>query len=154
VTKVTLRPHPRELVEVKIEQANPASLRDSVPRFPPITDLRNLSSELQEQFKKAADAILGNQQQTKFSRDILSITISGPDRPILQILDLPGLISHETSCKKYPELVRDIVESEMKKPHSTILAVVAAKMDPKILAVLSLCQEYDSKGERTVEIIT
>ena len=154
VTKVTLRPHPRELVEVKIEQADPASSRKSVPRFPPITDLRNLSSELQEQFTKAADAILGNQPQTKFSRDILSITISGPDRPILQILDLPGLITHDASDKKNPILVEEIVESEMKKQHSTILAVVAANRDFKTQGVLSLCEEYDSKGERTVGIIT
>ena len=154
VTKVTLRPHPRELVEVKIEQADPASSRKSVPRFPPITDLRNLSSELQEQFKKAADAILGNQQQTEFSRDILSITISGPDRPILQILDLPGLITHDASDKKNLPLVQDIMESEMKKQHSTILAVVAANIDFKTQKVLSLCEEYDSKGERTVGIIT
>jgi hypothetical protein len=154
VTKVTLRPHRKELVEVKIEQADPARSRNSVPQFFPITDLKNLSSELEEQFKKAADAILGNQQQTKFSRDILSITISGPDRPILQILDLPGLISHDPSDKKNPELVRNIVESEMKKPHSTILAVVAANVDFKTQGVLSLCEEYDYKGERTVEIIT
>ncbi|KAH6662327.1 P-loop containing nucleoside triphosphate hydrolase protein, partial [Halenospora varia] len=110
VTKVTLRPHQKEFVEVKIEQADPEP--GSVPKFPPITNLKNLSIELKEQFGKAADAILGNEQQTKFSRDILSITISGKDRPILQILDLPGLISHDPSNTKNPDLLRDIVKSE------------------------------------------
>ncbi|KAH6719445.1 putative interferon-induced GTP-binding protein Mx, partial [Leptodontidium sp. MPI-SDFR-AT-0119] len=102
VTKVTLRTHPKNIVEVRIEQA--AGSQTSVPRFPPITNLENLSRELQDQFEKASSAILGAQQQTKFSRDILSITISGPDRPILQILDLPGLIYHDASDKKNIQL--------------------------------------------------
>lgn len=152
VTKVTLRTHPKNIVEVRIEQA--AGSQTSVPRFPPITNLENLSRELQDQFEKASSAILGAQQQTKFSRDILSITISGPDRPILQILDLPGLIYHDASDKKNIQLVRDIVESEMKKSNSTILAVVPANIDFKNQGVLALCEEHDNKGERTVGIIT
>ncbi|KAH8672786.1 P-loop containing nucleoside triphosphate hydrolase protein, partial [Tricladium varicosporioides] len=97
VIKVTLRPHQKEFVKVEIEQAD--SERESVPKFPPITNLKNLSTELREQFDKASNAILGHGRQTNFSRDILSITISGKDRPILQILDLPGLISHDPSNK-------------------------------------------------------
>ncbi|KAH8672785.1 putative interferon-induced GTP-binding protein Mx, partial [Tricladium varicosporioides] len=47
-----------------------------------------------------------------------------------------------------------IVKSEMKKQHSTILAVVPANVDFKTQEVLSLCQKYDSEGKRTVGIIT
>jgi hypothetical protein len=63
------------------------------------------------------------------------------------------LISYDASDKDNIELVRDIVVIEMKKPHSTILAVVAANIDPKIQGVLSLCAEHDTKGKR-IGIIT
>ncbi|KAH7378635.1 putative interferon-induced GTP-binding protein Mx [Cadophora sp. MPI-SDFR-AT-0126] len=42
----------------------------------------------------------------------------------------------------------------MKKSNSTILAVVPATIDFKNQGVLALCEEHDSKGERTVGIIT
>ncbi|KAH7330496.1 putative interferon-induced GTP-binding protein Mx [Rhexocercosporidium sp. MPI-PUGE-AT-0058] len=42
----------------------------------------------------------------------------------------------------------------MKKSNSTILAVVPANIDFKNQGVLALCEQHDSKGERTVGIIT
>ncbi|KAH8590053.1 P-loop containing nucleoside triphosphate hydrolase protein [Bisporella sp. PMI_857] len=103
VTKITLRPYSEEFVKVTIE-GDPTRSRTPDSQFPPITDLTDLAYKLREQFNGPTDAILRNQQQTKFPRDILSITICGPDRPILQILDLPGLIFHDPSDKNNIEL--------------------------------------------------
>jgi hypothetical protein len=153
ITKVTLKPSERESVTVSIQPGVGSSTKSNSNDFPPITNLANLNEELQHQFTTAERLILGSQQSTEFSTDVLCVTISGPDRPILQILDLPGLITYDANPKNV-NLVRDMLETEMRKPNSTILAVVAANIDPKTQAILTLCSEIDSFGHRTVGIIT
>ncbi|MCJ1306749.1 hypothetical protein MMC25_000392 [Agyrium rufum] len=66
-----------------------------------------------------------------FSRDILHVEVSGPDRPHLTIVDLPGLIHSETKQQSASdiELVQEVVQSYMKEPRSIILAVVSVKND-------------------------
>ncbi|KAF4626072.1 hypothetical protein G7Y89_g12087 [Cudoniella acicularis] len=152
ITKVTLKPSERESVTTSI-QPGASSSRNPSFTFEPITNLANLSDELPRQFEAAAELILGGQRPTDFSTDTLCITICGPNRPILQILDLPGLIIHDTDPKNI-NLVRAMVDTEMKKPHSIILAVVDANNDPKTQQILALCYEFDIEGRRTVGIIT
>ena len=154
ITKVTLKPSGTESVTVSIQPGAGSNTRSTGNEFSPITNLANLTQELQSQFTTAERLILGNQQSTEFSSDVLCITISGPDRPILQILDLPGLITYDAQNPKNVNLVRNMVETEMRKKNSTILAVVAANIDPKTQPILTLCSEIDSLGERTVGIIT
>jgi GTPase SAR1 family protein len=154
ITKVTLKPHETESVTVSIQPGVGSKTKSTGNEFPPITNLANLNHELQSQFTTAERLILGNQQSTDFSLDVLCITISGPDRPILQILDLPGLISHDAQNEANVELVQNMVETEMRKPNSTILAVVAANIDPGTQPILRLCAQIDSLGERTIGIIT
>jgi hypothetical protein len=66
-----------------------------------------------------------------FLKDLLQVEVSGPNRPHLTIVDLPGLIHSETKQQSAfnVELVQDIVQSYMKEPRSIILAVVLAKND-------------------------
>lgn len=66
-----------------------------------------------------------------FSKNLLRIEVSGPDRPQLTIVDLPGLIYSETKQQSAAdiELVQEIVESYMEEPRSIILAVISAKND-------------------------
>lgn len=64
-----------------------------------------------------------------FSNDLLRVEVSGPDRPHLTIVDLPGLIHSETRQQSADDvqLVQDVVQSYMSEPRSVILAVVSAK---------------------------
>ncbi|KAH7390994.1 P-loop containing nucleoside triphosphate hydrolase protein [Phaeosphaeria sp. MPI-PUGE-AT-0046c] len=91
-----------------------------------------------------------------FSRDLLRIEISGPDRPHLTIVDLPGLIHSETKQQSAAdvELVQDVVNSYMKEPRSIILAVVSAKNDYANQIVLKLARAADRDGTRTLGVIT
>ncbi|KAI4219205.1 MAG: hypothetical protein L6R40_008732, partial [Gallowayella cf. fulva] len=91
-----------------------------------------------------------------FSRDLLRIEVSGPDRPHLTIVDLPGLIHSETKQQSASdvELVQDVVQSYMKEPRSIILAVVSAKNDYANQIVLKLARIADKKGNRTLGVIT
>jgi GTPase SAR1 family protein len=91
-----------------------------------------------------------------FSKDILRVEITGPDRPHLTIVDLPGLIHSETKHQTASDvqLIQDVVQSYMKEPRCIILAVVSAKNDFANQVVLKLARLADSSGNRTLGVIT
>lgn len=91
-----------------------------------------------------------------FSKDRLRVEITGPDRPHLTIIDLPGLIHSETKSQSAADvgLVREVVETYMKQPRSIILAVVSAKNDFANQVVLNLARQVDEAGSRTMGVIT
>ncbi|KAI1827327.1 dynamin family protein [Xylaria intraflava] len=91
-----------------------------------------------------------------FSKDLLRVEISGPTRPHLTIVDLPGLIHSETKQQSAEdvELVKDVVTHYMKQPRSIILAVISAKNDYANQIVLKLARMADRGGTRTMGVIT
>ncbi|KAE8335744.1 hypothetical protein BDV24DRAFT_179111 [Aspergillus arachidicola] len=104
-----------------------------------------------------AKAIMGISTHGKaFSNDLLRVEVSGPDRPHLTIVDLPGLIHSETRQQSAADvkLVQDVVQSYMREPRSIILAVVSAKNDFANQIVLTLAREADRNGSRTLGVIT
>jgi hypothetical protein len=91
-----------------------------------------------------------------FSNDLLRVEISGPDRPHLTIVDLPGLIHSETKQQSAADvkLVQGVVQDYMKEQRSIILAVVSAKNDYANQIVLNLARNADESGMRTLGVIT
>ncbi|KAJ5870201.1 hypothetical protein N7455_005142 [Penicillium solitum] len=91
-----------------------------------------------------------------FSNDLLRVEVSGPDRPHLTIVDLPGLIHSETRQQSATDvqLVQDVVQSYMREPRSVILAVVSAKNDFANQIVLRLARDADPSGIRTLGVIS
>ncbi|KAK3991117.1 P-loop containing nucleoside triphosphate hydrolase protein, partial [Cladorrhinum sp. PSN332] len=91
-----------------------------------------------------------------FSKDILRVEITGPDRPHLTIVDLPGLIHSATKHQSAHdvELIQDVVQDYMKQPRCIILAVVSAKNDFANQVVLKLARALDRSGSRTLGVIT
>lgn len=91
-----------------------------------------------------------------FSRDVLSIEISGPNRPQLTIVDLPGLIHIENRAQTQADvdLVSELCNTYMSDPRTIILAVVTAMNDYPNQIVLKLAREADKTGTRTMGIIT
>lgn len=91
-----------------------------------------------------------------FSNDLLRIEVSGPDRPHLTIVDLPGLIHSENKHQSAAdvELIKDVVQGYMQEPRSIILAVVSAKNDYANQVVLKLARSADPAGKRTLGVIT
>lgn len=91
-----------------------------------------------------------------FSKDLLRVEITGPNRPHLTIVDLPGLIHSQTKQQSADdvELVQEVVTSYMKQPRSIILAVVSAKNDFANQIVLKLARIADQHGTRTMGVIT
>ena len=91
-----------------------------------------------------------------FAKDILRVEVTGPDHPHLTIVDLPGLIHSETKDQTASDvqLIQDVVQSYMREPRCIILAVVSAKNDFVNQIVLKLARAADSRGTRTLGVIT
>lgn len=87
---------------------------------------------------------------------VLRIEISGPDCPLLTIVDPPGLIRSDDRTQPASDayLTENFVQCYMSDPKSIILAVVSAKNDFASQAVLKLARESDPKGHRTIGVIT
>jgi hypothetical protein len=81
--------------------------------------------------------------KSAFAEDVLRVEISGPDRPHLTVVDLPGLIhaGNKLQTTADVELVRQMVMSYMADRRSIILAVVSAKNDYANEIVLKLARE-------------
>ncbi|EAW16392.1 putative dynamin GTPase [Aspergillus fischeri NRRL 181] len=91
-----------------------------------------------------------------FSDDVLKVEISGPDKPELTLVDLPGLY-YSTSQEQDSRgilIVRKLTERYMNNPRSIILAVISAKTDYHLQEVLNIAERFDPKRERTLGIIT
>ncbi|KAF2146892.1 uncharacterized protein K452DRAFT_242078 [Aplosporella prunicola CBS 121167] len=91
-----------------------------------------------------------------FSEDVLRVESSGPDRPHLTIVDLPGLIHANGRQQSTVEInnVSKMVKGYMSNPRSIILAVVSAQTDFSNQIVTRLAREVDPNGTRTLGIIT
>ncbi|KAJ9648378.1 hypothetical protein H2201_000502 [Coniosporium apollinis] len=105
---------------------------------------------------KGCIAGLNASQPNAFSEDVLQIESSGPDRPHLSIVDLPGLIHSENRQQTAAdvETVGRLVQKYMSNPRSIMLVVISAKNDHANQIVLAKARHVDPRGTRTLGVIT
>ena len=95
--------------------------------------------------------------QSTFSDDILKIELSGPSRQHLSVIDVPGIFRTPTqgvTTKEDMARVRHMVKSYIKDPRTIILAVVPAPVDIATQEILSMAEEADPLGQRTLGVLT
>ncbi|KAF5846677.1 hypothetical protein GGP41_004724 [Bipolaris sorokiniana] len=99
---------------------------------------------------------VGGISSRAFSRDVLSVEITGPSRPQLTLVDLPDLIhaTNKAQTEADKELILDLVSQYMKNPRTIVLAVVSAKNNFANQIILDHCRKIDEQGRRTLAIIT
>ncbi|KAK6519494.1 hypothetical protein TWF281_003328 [Arthrobotrys megalospora] len=116
-----------------------------------ISDFRQLPSLIEQ-----ATILMGLEKGRAFSRDVLIIEISGPNRPQLTLVDLPGLIHAKNKSQTEEDiiLIRELVEEYIKNERTIILAVISAKNDYANQIILEYCRKVDPNGSRTLGIIT
>ncbi|KAJ5952867.1 uncharacterized protein N7479_011280 [Penicillium vulpinum] len=154
-TEVILRRHPVPRFKVSIEPGPSRTSnadRQKIEAFAP-AEVTN-SDQLKSLIEKAKECmgITGE----GFSDDILKVEISGPDKPELSLVDLPGLYTSRSISQdeKGIRIVHDITKRYMGNKRSIILAVVSAKNDYHNQPVLDLAENFDRSRERTIGIVT
>ncbi|KAL1591965.1 hypothetical protein SLS60_011557 [Paraconiothyrium brasiliense] len=153
-TEISLRRDTEEVISCKI---NPDDGRTEEE----ISRLRGFSRTIQNfdalpSLIDEATAAMGLGPSKAFSKDVLCIEICGPSRPHLTLIDLPGLIhaSNRSQSEADVELIRSLVKDYISKQRTIVLAVVSAKNDYANQIILKMCRESDTKGARTLGIIT
>lgn len=93
---------------------------------------------------------------TVFSEDVLKIEISGPREDYLTIIDVPGIFRSvvQGTTKDDMALVRGMVERYIKDDRTIILAVLPSNVDIATQEILTLAEDYDKIGERTLGVLT
>ncbi|CAG5158133.1 uncharacterized protein ALTATR162_LOCUS4999 [Alternaria atra] len=134
----------------KSEQAKLKSFRKSMNDFSQLPDV------IEEATQAMGLGVVGGINSRAFSRDVLSVEITGPARPQLTLVDLPGLIhaTNKAQTETDKELILNLVKEYMKNPRTIILAVVSAKNDYANQIILDHCRKIDEQGRRTLGIIT
>ncbi|RKF73097.1 Interferon-induced GTP-binding protein Mx [Golovinomyces cichoracearum] len=91
-----------------------------------------------------------------FSRDVLSITMEGPDVPQLTLVDIPGLIANATLGVSEADVqtVADITNSYISQSRTICLAVISATNDHANQSIVTRIKKYDPDGDRTLGVIT
>ncbi|KAI4251147.1 MAG: hypothetical protein LQ352_005034 [Teloschistes flavicans] len=91
-----------------------------------------------------------------FSRDVLKVEISGPNRSYFSILDVPGVFQSRTQelTKKDRSTVKDMVGAYMLPKESIIICVASGTNDLANQAAFEMASKYDAHLERTVGVIT
>ncbi|KAF9222274.1 hypothetical protein BS17DRAFT_735704, partial [Gyrodon lividus] len=138
-----------------------------VPFGAPITS----KSFVEERIRRAQCAILNpsgdpnkylhgedisDANEVSFSRNYVSLEISGRDLADLSFVDLPGLIASvgKAGNERDIELVKSLVTSYIEKPSCVILLTVTCETDFENQGAHHLAQVFDSEGKRTVGVLT
>jgi len=92
-----------------------------------------------------------------FSEDVLKLEVYGPDQEHFSVVDVPGIFRKATvgvTTKADLEMVRSMVSGYMKNPRSVMLAVVPANVDIATQEILTMAEEFDVEGVRTIGVLT
>lgn len=90
------------------------------------------------------------------ARDILVVEKSGPDMPLLTLVDLPGLVrvANRDQSQSDIDTIEALSDRYMKSSRTIILAVVGGNNDYVQAPVLQKCRYFDPKGSRTIGVLT
>ncbi|KAK1991093.1 interferon-induced GTP-binding protein Mx2 [Colletotrichum falcatum] len=95
--------------------------------------------------------------ENTFSEDVLKIEKCGPNEDYLTIIDVPGIFGTATegvTTNRDTELVKSMVRRYIKDNRTIILAVLPSNVDVATQETLTLAEEADPAGDRTLGILT
>jgi hypothetical protein len=92
-----------------------------------------------------------------FSEDVLKVEICGPDQEHFSVVDVPGIFRMATkgmTTLADAAMVKSMVRRYMVNPRSVMLVVIPANVDIATQEILTLAEEADPEGHRTLGVLT
>lgn len=98
----------------------------------------------------------GNTKGISFKEIV--IKIFSPEVPNLTLVDLPGLVMVACTDQGQPEDIKEQIKNLIKhyitQENTIIMGILPARCDIEVDSALELIKQYDSKGNRTIGIMT
>jgi hypothetical protein len=92
-----------------------------------------------------------------FSEDVLCLEICGPKEQHFSVIDVPGIFRKTTegvTTKEDQRVVLAMVRRYMENPRSIMLTVIPANVDIATQEILTMAEEVDEEGVRTLGVLT
>ncbi|KAM8906606.1 interferon-induced GTP-binding protein Mx1 [Lycaon pictus] len=111
-------------------------------------------SEVEVEINKAQDAIAGEGQG--ISHELISLEVSSPHVPDLTLIDLPGItrVAVGNQPADIGRQTKQLIRKYILKQETINLVVVPCNVDIATTEALSMAQEVDPEGDRTIGILT
>ena len=108
---------------------------------------------LADKISTAQETLLGSD---KFSKNVLTVELRGPDCGNLVLTDLPGLIqsTEKKEDEQYIKAVEELSSEYMRKQNTVIVQCIQSDEDVENQQIRTLAREHDSEGKRTVGVLT
>ena len=113
-------------------------------------------TKIRENIEEFTKTYAGQEKGISFKEIVIKIVSS--DVPNLTLIDLPGLVMVACTDQGQPEdikeQIRDLIKHYIIQENTIIMGVLPARCDIEVDSALELIKQYDSKGERTIGILT
>ncbi|CEJ93781.1 Putative Interferon-induced GTP-binding protein Mx [[Torrubiella] hemipterigena] len=158
----------RFATEIRLRRAKEASLKVSIipDKTRPYDELTRLmhfggsvsgDMSFESLMRDATELIAPKNIPGRFAaRDILVVERTGPDMPLLTLVDLPGLVrvANRDQSEADIQTIEALSDHYMKSSRTIILAVIGGNNDYVQAPILMKARHFDPKGSRTIGVLT
>nr|AFU81315.1 myxovirus (influenza virus) resistance 1 [Pithecia pithecia] len=112
------------------------------------------ASEVEKEVNKAQNTIAG--EGMGISDELITLEISSRDVPDLTLIDLPGItrVAVGNQPADIGRKIKALIRKYIKRQETISLVVVPSNVDIATTEALSMAQEVDPEGDRTIGILT
>jgi GTPase SAR1 family protein len=117
----------------------------------------NGDTSFESLMRTAVDQIAPKHIPGRFAaRDVLVVEKTGPDMPLLTLVDLPGLVRVANRDQSEADIatIEALSDRYMKSSRTIILAVIGGNNDYVQAPILQKARQFDPKGSRTIGVLT
>ena len=155
-TEIRLRRAKEERFDVKIlpDVSRPSYERDRLQAFAASVAA---DTSFETVMRRAVDEIAPQNIPGRFAaKDVLVVEKSGPDLPLLTVVDLPGLVKVANKDQSDDDIkaINDLTDRYMKSSRTVILAIIGGNQDYVQAPVLTKARYFDPRGSRTIGVLT
>uniref|UniRef100_A0A8C7EL31 Interferon-induced GTP-binding protein Mx2 n=1 Tax=Neovison vison TaxID=452646 RepID=A0A8C7EL31_NEOVI len=111
-------------------------------------------SQVEKEILKAQNTLAGN--GVSISHELISVDITSPEVPDLTLIDLPGIT--RVPVGNQPQdiglQIKALIKKYIQRQETINLVVVPCNVDIATTEALSMAQEVDPRGDRTIGVLT
>nr|KAF6382414.1 hypothetical protein mPipKuh1_008800 [Pipistrellus kuhlii] len=111
------------------------------------------ASEVEQEIRKAQNVIAG--EGVGISQELINLEVSSPHVPDLTLIDLPGItrVAVGNQPADIGRQITALIKKYILRQQTIMLVVVPSNVDIATTEALSMAQEVDPEGDRTIDMV-